>query len=661
MGTHCSRVCELLGRKRHGEAAIELRSSVVELACGGTFSTGTVFCPNKHPLEDAAGSTTSFFRDDDDDCDLCGKAIGGPNPVWHTCRICAYNICPICFTKQLVQLRDRKLGKRAVLGPIIGLVTGTTARVLYEFNFEGSVTSTVKEMHGTTTTECTRECKAGIPVAFEFHGLELNTRYEVFLPDEIDCSVSYEVLKGSFRTIGGDLKERPFTMALLSCNKAQVVRSLSARRKAGQVEFIDLWDDLAFRCGNGEIDVILHNGDQIYADEIDQGIEGGDPDSTYARALRWLHKKKSMRWLTREMWESEGLKEQLTRECRIDGTTQVAFVGTQKPRHKWESKRDIIVDAYREMYRETWGLPATRRALANASNLMMYDDHDISDDWGDKWFQRKPAPGEEATPEFWVGTLGLQVVHEYQRQLREDVVVGQPIKEFDNEGFVQRWGDVALMMVDMRGPRSFRCPDKYLVDKKSDPPLICEEQWEMIEKFLQPKGGPWDDVKYVMFTTPVPPVLFSSTLTQIGSRFVNDCSGQFAFGQSDSLVRLMNVLARWKVADKTREIAIYAGDIHVGKHTDITKDGILIRQMIASSIGNHGADWKGQATVKFLGWLQQDVGDGWYFSHHHHVETDRNYGIARASWPNPSAQVVVKHAHVTSHMKKDGKASYVEI
>merc|ERR1712137_1109092 len=440
--------------------------------------------------------------------------------------------------------------------------------------------------------------------------------------------------------------------ALLSCNKAELVRSLSVRRNAGQTEIIDLWDDLASRCQNGEIDVILHNGDQIYADELDEGIEGGDPDSIYSRALGWLHERKTIRWLTRAMWESEGLGEELTREGKIDGTTAVVLTGTVKPRYKWEEKRQSILNAYREIYRETWSLPATRKALANASNVMMYDDHDISDDWGDKWFQRKPAPGQPETPQFFIGTIGLQVMHEYQRQLREDVPVDKPLEVFDNEGFVHRWGDVGLIMVDMRGPRSFRCPTQYLVDKDSDPPLICDEQWDMIEKVLQPEGGPWNNVKWVMFTTPVPPVLFSSTLTQIGSRFVNDCSGQFAFGQSDSLVRLLNILARWKVADKTREIAIYAGDIHVGKHTDITKDGILIRQMIASSIGNHGADWKGQATVKFLGWLQQDVGGGWYFSHHHHVETDRNYGIARASWPDRNAQVVVKHAHVTSHMKK---------
>jgi len=252
-------------------------------------------------------------------------------------------------------------------------------------------------------------------------------------------------------------------------------------------------------------------------------------------------------------------------------------------------------------------------------------------------------------------------MREYQRQLREDIAVDKLIEVFDNEGFVHRWGDVGLIMVDMRGPRSFRCPAQYLPDKDSDPPLICDEQWEMIEKVLQPTGGPWDSVKWVMFATPVPPVLFSCTLTKIGSRFVNDCSGQFAFGHGEDLVRLLNVLAAWKEADNTREVGIYSGDIHVGKHTDIIKDGVLIRQMIASSVGNHGADWKGQAAMKMLGWLQQDVGGGWCFNHHDSVYADRNYGIAHACWPNPNAQVSVKHAHVTSLATKSGKASYVEI
>eukprot|EP01062_Namystynia_karyoxenos_P078303 TRINITY_DN8045_c2_g1_i1.p1 TRINITY_DN8045_c2_g1~~TRINITY_DN8045_c2_g1_i1.p1 ORF type:complete len:711 (+),score=271.93 TRINITY_DN8045_c2_g1_i1:94-2226(+) len=505
---------------------------------------------------------------------------------------------------------------RATLGPIIGLVTDSTARVVYEFGFDGDVTVRVRGEDG-DEVECTRESTPERPTAFAFEGLQPGKRYEVSVDEDIEVPHG-----GRFRTITGDLSATPFTAAVVSCNKAHVIRGLSA-------EEVDLWDDLAQRCEAGDIDVIFHIGDQIYADEIDQGIEGGDPKSVFSRMLQALYDM-GARWV-----KNEGeIKERMVEEGRGDSVW--VLDGRVLPPDEWDTQRERVLDEYRNCYRDTWSHGPCRRALANACNMMICDDHDISDDWGDRPYHR--VGRDPMTPEVFIGTLGLQVYHEYQRSLRHDITVGEPIAEFDNEGYTHRWGDVGLMMIDMRGPRSFRCPPEQL---DGDPPLICEEQWQM----MCDKLDEWQDVKFIAFCTPVPPVLFSHQMTALGAKFVNDTAGQFAFEQTQLLVRLLNKLHEWKSGGEGRELIIYTGDIHIGQHTTIFADGEpALRQLIASSVGNHGAGKAGMLVMEIMGEVQHGIDDKWTFDHYGRIEADRNYGVARARcWDGTSATVVNTH------------------
>ena len=54
-------------------------------------------------------------------------------------------------------------------------------------------------------------------------------------------------------------------------------------------------------------------------------------------------------------------------------------------------------------------------------------------------------------------------------------------------------------------------------------------------------------------------------------------------------VEILELLTEWKQAQPGRELCIYAGDIHIGQHTRIKKNGdLVLRQLTASSMGNHG-------------------------------------------------------------------------
>eukprot|EP01062_Namystynia_karyoxenos_P078304 TRINITY_DN8045_c2_g2_i1.p1 TRINITY_DN8045_c2_g2~~TRINITY_DN8045_c2_g2_i1.p1 ORF type:complete len:736 (+),score=208.33 TRINITY_DN8045_c2_g2_i1:85-2292(+) len=512
--------------------------------------------------------------------------------------------------------------RTAVLGPVIGMVQATTARVLFEFDFSGEVEVRLEPSVGGTAVAARRSVAANIPAAFSFSGLVPREVYNVKLPDDIACPV-----QGRVRTLTGSLGERPFNTAIVSCNKTQVVLSL------GQLGKRDLWADLARRCKANQVDVIFHIGDQVYADEIDEGIEGGDPDSVFCKALLSLHQE-GAKWVA-----NKGAMLDKQRELDRGDSTWV-IDGQVRPREDWERLRPTILESYRALYRAAWSHLPTRVALANACNVMLLDDHDISDDWGDRAFHRDPA-----SPEFFIGEVGLQAYREYQRALRDDC--DPLLRPFENEGFTVRWGDIGALCVDGRCPRSFRCPPN-LRGKESDPPLIDSEQWQMMERAL----GQWTDVRHLMMVTPVPLALFSPFMTRLGAQFINDTAGQFAFAQLDDLIRLWEMLRKWKTAKPGREITLYSGDIHVGQHTDIFhRFRPVFKQLIASSIGNHGAGVAGRWVITVMQRMpgQASLGNGWKFKHHSMITAERNYGLSRCTQgQSPRHPPLVLLTHVDS-------------
>lgn len=83
---------------------------------------------------------------------------------------------------------------------------------------------------------------------------------------------------------------------------------------------------------------------------------------------------------------------------------------------EWMSKKEEICEKYREVYRDTWKYPSTAKCLAHCPSLMIYDDHEIRDNWGDNRRDRR-----KECVEFFVAKCAWRVALEYQRQLHEDV------------------------------------------------------------------------------------------------------------------------------------------------------------------------------------------------------------------------------------------------
>jgi len=117
---------------------------------------------------------------------------------------------------------------------------------------------------------------------------------------------------------------QPLRVGLVSCNGDHTVRE-PGRRYA-------MWKRLGQAVAAGEVDVLLHVGDQIYADHI------------------------------REMWQRNDLDDHLTPESP-----------ELMPR---------LRESFRALYCETWQRPEVAAVLGAVPSLMMWDDHDIFDGWG---------------------------------------------------------------------------------------------------------------------------------------------------------------------------------------------------------------------------------------------------------------------------------------
>ncbi len=113
--------------------------------------------------------------------------------------------------------------------------------------------------------------------------------------------------------------KRPLRVALLSCNGIFRVTDLDRRYL--------LWRELKEQVLSGKVDLLIHAGDQIYADSI------------YMRQVGSL-------------------------------------AGSA------EDKLETLISEYRQIYFDTWCAPDIQAILESCPSLMMWDDHEIFDGYG---------------------------------------------------------------------------------------------------------------------------------------------------------------------------------------------------------------------------------------------------------------------------------------
>jgi PhoD-like phosphatase len=171
-------------------------------------------------------------------------------------------------------------------------------------------------------------------------------------------------------------------------------------------------------------------------------------------------------------------------------------------------------EEYTQLYRESWSDPDVRWLLSTVPSVMIFDDHDVNDDWNISWewvaeMRREPWWDGRITGAFmsyWVyqhiGNLSPPELAEEEllRQVQSDDDAGPRLREWgrrwDRESAASRWafyrdfGDTRLLVVDSRAAR-------VLSDEQRE--MIDEEEWDWL---IEHSRGEFDHV-VIASTLPV--------------------------------------------------------------------------------------------------------------------------------------------------------------
>ncbi|HVE67910.1 MAG TPA: alkaline phosphatase D family protein [Solirubrobacteraceae bacterium] len=222
----------------------------------------------------------------------------------------------------------------------------------------------------------------------------------------------------------------------------------------------------------------------------DEDSRGREIDALYALTLR-MRREAPERWPHAMLW----LGDQVYAD-EVSPRTR-AFIASRRG-HDTAPRNEVAdFEEYTRLYRESWSDPAIRWFLSTVSNSMIWDDHDVHDDWNtsEAWLREmraKPwwdARITGAIMSYWVYQhLG----NASPDHLEDDEVFGEArqggditrgLRAFalraDRETAGTRWsycrdfGDTRLIVVDSRGGRVLDEDNREMLD---------EEEWEWLSE-----------------------------------------------------------------------------------------------------------------------------------------------------------------------------------
>jgi hypothetical protein len=242
------------------------------------------------------------------------------------------------------------------------------------------------------------------------------------------------------------------------------------------------------------------------------GVRGQrfERDALYALALRMRHQ-------SREEWPDALLLlgDQIYADEVSSGTRE--FIRSRRDTKEPPGEEVADFEEYTRLYLDSWSDPVLRWLLSTVPSAMIFDDHDVHDDWNtsETWvLQMRSKPWWEerivgAFMSYWIyqhlGNLSpdeLEVDDLFGRVQKEAKDSTRVLREFayraDREVAGTRWsfhrdfGKVRLIMMDSRGGRVLEEEHRSMVDAK---------EWAWIEE--QATG----DFDHLLFGTSLPVLL----------------------------------------------------------------------------------------------------------------------------------------------------------
>jgi PhoD-like phosphatase len=269
-----------------------------------------------------------------------------------------------------------------------------------------------------------------------------------------------------------------------------------------------------------------------------------------------------------------------------------SFIETQRDPEEEPGERVVDFEEYTQLYRESWGDPTIRWLLSTLSTAMIFDDHDVHDDWNisQSWL-------EEMRQKHWwnrhiLGALASYWVYQHLGNLapeahREDELLkrvkaaddAEPIlEEFafqaDRETSGTRWsycrdlGRTRLIVIDSRAGRQLEEGERSMLD---------EDEWQWLEDHVS------GDFDHLLLATSLPWLLgrgmhFAEAWSEAvaaggwGEAFMPvaerlrraiDLEHWAAFGES--FARLAEIIRSVGAGERGRppaSIVVLSGDVH---------------------------------------------------------------------------------------------------
>eukprot|EP01012_Entosiphon_sulcatum_P015634 TRINITY_DN2059_c0_g1_i1.p1 TRINITY_DN2059_c0_g1~~TRINITY_DN2059_c0_g1_i1.p1 ORF type:complete len:569 (+),score=108.39 TRINITY_DN2059_c0_g1_i1:65-1708(+) len=483
-----------------------------------------------------------------------------------------------------------------VLGPVIGMVTSSTARVMVEFDSTGTFKVALSTTNQTSLTQSVA-VTANEPYIFAFTGLLPRTLYNVTVQGFSHVSSSFRTFPSS-PTLADKL-----VFAVAACNRIE-------KTKRDVAANADAWLGLQNIVQRGEISLMLHIGDEVYSDDWHAALNG---TNTLKQAL--------------------------------------AILNSRSP-SEWPNLRAQLRALYRQLFIDTWTWSPTAYVLANVPNVMQADDHEYGDDLGDA-----ASHLNTSSPEYFLFHSIRRVALLYERQLYSDVpdvhTADEPALLAQENHFFLSFGEYAIIMTDSRIARYF----KPVTNDTT--PFLGSSQWQEIDTFLQSQATTAKmllfatQVPLVIFSKKVieAAVAGGSAVGGTVNDYTNDLQGMWEYKQHHvEQLRVLNTLKLWEASSATRRATLIGGDIHILGLSEVWAEGTYdnhgagyFRQMIVGPASGDANDRPAvRAFLDIASRLSDDIDVGWKFKHCK-FRLVRNIGIIRS---DPAQQEYGSLSHV---------------
>jgi len=307
-----------------------------------------------------------------------------------------------------------------------------------------------------------------------------------------------------------------------------------------------LWADLGHEHAKQPFSLLLHGGDQIYAD----GVWHCHPD-----IIAWDKAKR--------------------RERMATGFSDVM--------------RDAVLKFYLDHYLAIYGQPQISHMLARVPSLMMWDDHDIFDGWGShkKWFQ---------------GTAVARGMFACAREAFCLMQLGCAPDELPNM-VMDRDGKSLAWRVDFPGV-TIIAPD--LRSERTPDAIMGEHGWRDVPKALEtvPDGN------RILLMSSVPVIGPRLSLVEMmlhllpkAQKYEDDLRDQWqSRWHRREWCRFLELIEQ-VANDHDHEITLLSGEIHVATRGTFETRGKTIHQLVASGISHTAPPVTFARALGLLAWI----------------------------------------------------------